>query len=63
MKVKMRNTYRLSVGNPEGKRSLGRPRHWWIDNIRMGLLEIGLGGVNWIVLFRIGTGGRLLLMW
>jgi hypothetical protein len=27
---------------------LGRPRHWWIDNIKMDLLEIGLGVVDWI---------------
>jgi hypothetical protein len=42
-----RNVYRLSVGKPEGKRPLGRPRHRWIDNIKMDLLEIGLGVVDW----------------
>jgi hypothetical protein len=31
-----------------GKRPLGRPRCRWIDNIKMDLLEIGLGGVDWI---------------
>jgi hypothetical protein len=36
-----RNTYRLLVGEPEGKRSLGRPRHRRVDNIRMDLLEVG----------------------
>jgi hypothetical protein len=30
-----RNAYRLLVGKPEGKRPLGRPRHRWVDNIRM----------------------------
>jgi hypothetical protein len=45
-----RNVYRLLVGKPEGKRSLGRPRHRWIDNIKMGLLEMGLSVVDWIVL-------------
>jgi hypothetical protein len=50
-----RNTYRLSVGKIEGKRPLGRPRRRWVDNIKMDLEEIGLGGVNWI-----GTSGRLL---
>jgi hypothetical protein len=35
-----RNVYRLLVGKPEGKRPLGRPRRRWIDNIKMGLLEI-----------------------
>jgi hypothetical protein len=29
-----RNVYRLLVGKPEGKRSLGRPRRRWIDNIK-----------------------------
>jgi hypothetical protein len=36
------------LGMPEGKRPLGRPRHRWEDNIRMGLREIGWGGMNWI---------------
>jgi hypothetical protein len=35
-----RKVYRLLVGKPEGKRPLGRPRHRWIDNIKMDLLEI-----------------------
>jgi hypothetical protein len=43
-----RNVYSLLVGKPEGKRPLGRPRHRWMDNIKMDLLEIGLGGVDWI---------------
>jgi hypothetical protein len=43
-----RNVYRLLVGKPEGKRPLGRPRHRWIDNIKKGLLDIGLSVVDWI---------------
>jgi hypothetical protein len=43
-----RNMYRLLVGEPEGKRPLGRPRRRWIENIKMDLLEIGLDGVDWI---------------
>jgi hypothetical protein len=43
-----RNVYRLLVGKPERKRPLGRPRRRWIDNIKMDLLEIGWGGVDWI---------------
>jgi hypothetical protein len=27
-------------GKPEGKRPLGRPRRWWVDNIKMDLREI-----------------------
>jgi hypothetical protein len=40
--------YRLLVGKPEGRRPLGRPRLRWTDNINMGLLEMGLGVVDWI---------------
>jgi hypothetical protein len=43
-----RNVYRLLVGKPEGKRPLGRPRRRWIDNIKIYLLETGLGVVDWI---------------
>jgi hypothetical protein len=46
--VEKRNVYRLLVGKPEGKRPLGRPRCRWIDNIKMGLLEMGLNVVDWI---------------
>jgi hypothetical protein len=41
-----RNMYRLLVGKPGGKRALGRPRCRWIDNIKMDLVEIGLGELN-----------------
>jgi hypothetical protein len=43
-----RNAYRLLVGTPEGKGPLRRPRRRWVDNIKMDLLEIGWGGVDWI---------------
>jgi hypothetical protein len=43
-----RNAYRLLVGKPEGKRPLGRPKRRWVDNIKMDILEIGWGGVDWI---------------
>jgi hypothetical protein len=32
-----RNVYRLLVGKPAGKRSLGRSRGKWVDNIKMDL--------------------------
>jgi hypothetical protein len=35
------------VGKSEGKRPLGRPRIRQIDNIKMDLLEIELGVVDW----------------
>jgi hypothetical protein len=40
--------YRILVGNPEGKRPLGRPKHSWVDSIKMNLREIGWDGMNWI---------------
>jgi hypothetical protein len=43
-----RNTYRTLVGNPEGKRPLGRPRRRYVDDIKMELTEIGWGGMDWI---------------
>jgi hypothetical protein len=42
-----RNAYRLLVRKPEGKGLLGRRRHRWVDNIRMGLGEVGWGDVDW----------------
>jgi hypothetical protein len=38
-----RNVYRVLVGEPEGKRPLGRPRRRWEDGIKMDLREIGWG--------------------
>jgi hypothetical protein len=45
---KKRNAYSLLVGNPEGRKPLGRPRCRRVDNIKMDLGEIGWGGVDWI---------------
>jgi hypothetical protein len=42
-----RGVYRVLVGKPEGKRSLGRPRHRWEDNVRMDLQEVGCGREDW----------------
>jgi hypothetical protein len=36
------------VEKPEGKRPLQRPRHRWEDNIKLGLMEVGCEGVDWI---------------
>jgi hypothetical protein len=43
-----RNAYRILVGKPEGKRPLGRPRHGWVDNMKIDLRKIGWDGVDWI---------------
>jgi hypothetical protein len=42
------NAYRLLVGKPEGRRPLERRRRKWLDNIRMNLVEVGWGNVDWI---------------
>jgi hypothetical protein len=36
-----RNAYRILLGKPEGKRPLGRPRHRWVNNIKMDFRETG----------------------
>jgi hypothetical protein len=38
--------YRVLVGRPKGRRSLGRPWRSWEDNIIMDLREIGIDGAN-----------------
>ena len=43
-----RGVYSVLVGKLEGRRPLGRPRHRWVDNIRMDLQEVGCGYVDWI---------------
>jgi hypothetical protein len=42
-----KNAYSLLVGKAEGKRLLGRPRHRWLDNIKMDLGEVRWGDVDW----------------
>jgi hypothetical protein len=41
-----RSAYRLLEGNPEGKRSLERPRRRLVDNIMMDLGEVGWGDLD-----------------
>jgi hypothetical protein len=55
--------HKVLVGKPEGKRPFGRPRRRWEDNIKMGLREVGCGGI-WTGSnrLRIGTGGGHLWM-
>jgi hypothetical protein len=43
-----KNPYRILVRKLEGKRPLGKPRHRWVDNIKIDLREIGWDGMNWI---------------
>jgi hypothetical protein len=36
----IRNSYKISVENPEGRTAVGRPGPKWEDNIKMDLKEI-----------------------
>jgi hypothetical protein len=44
----VRGAYNILVGRPEGRRSVGRPRRRWEDNVKMDLREIGFWDVDWI---------------
>jgi hypothetical protein len=39
------NAYRILVRKP-GEGPLGRPRHRWVDNIKIDLQAIGWGGMD-----------------
>ena len=45
-----------SMGKPEGKKPLRRPRRRWEENIKTDLREVGGVGTGWSWL-RIGTDG------
>jgi hypothetical protein len=38
------------AGKDEGKRSLGRPRRRWDDNLKMDFQEVGCAVMDWIEL-------------
>jgi len=56
-----RGVCRVLVGKPEGKRPLERPRHRWVDNIRMDLQEVGCGFMDWIGLAQDRDSWRTLV--
>jgi hypothetical protein len=41
-----RNAYGILVGKPEEKKTLGRRRRWWANNIKMDVREIGCDGLD-----------------
>ena len=43
-----RSAFKILAGNSTGKRTLGRPRCRWEDNVRMDLEEIGINAGNWV---------------
>ena len=49
------------MGKPEGKRSLGRPRHRWEYNIKKDLLKVGCGGMDWTELAQYRDKWRTLV--
>jgi hypothetical protein len=53
--------YRVLVGKPDGKRSLGRPRRRWDDNIKMDLHKLGCGGMDWLELAQDRDSWRALV--
>jgi hypothetical protein len=56
-----RGVYRVLIGSPTGKRSLGRPRCRWEGNIKIDLREIGIEGANWIRLAQDGIRWRVFM--
>jgi hypothetical protein len=53
----------MSVGKPEVKRSVGRLRRRWVDNIKMDLgRETGCSGMDWIDLAQDMEQWRTLMM-
>jgi hypothetical protein len=57
MNGETRNVYKLLVRKAEGKRPLGRPRHRWVDNIKMDIEGMVWTGLVWL---RMRTNGELL---
>ena len=53
--------YRVLVGKQEGRKTLGRPRHRWVDNIRMYLQEVECGYMDWIGLAQDRDRWRMLV--
>ena len=45
-----KGVHRVLVGKPEGKRTLGRTRRRWEDNIKMDLQEVGGDCGDWLEL-------------
>ena len=43
-----RNAFKILTCKPKEKRSLGRSRRRWEDNIRMDLEEIGINAGKWV---------------
>jgi len=49
--------HKCMVAQYEGKRTVGRTRCRWEDNIKMYIHEVGGGGMDWIDLAQVGECG------
>jgi hypothetical protein len=56
-----RGVHRVLVWKPEGKRSLGRPRRRWENNIKMDLQEVGGCREDWMELAQVRDRWRALV--
>jgi hypothetical protein len=56
-----RVVYRALVGKHERKRTLGRPRRKWEDNINTDLQEVGCESMDWMVLVQDRDRWRVLV--
>ena len=56
----MRGAYKVLMRKPEGKKSHGRPRRRWEDNIKTDLQEVRWGDMTGLIWLRAGTCGGLL---
>jgi hypothetical protein len=54
-----RGVYRASVGTPDRKRTLGKPRRRSEDNIKVDLQEVVWGSMDCMSWLRIRTGGGI----
>ena len=54
-----RGVYRVLVWKSEIKRSLGRTRRRWEDNIKVNLQKVGCGGMDWTELAQDRDGWRV----
>jgi hypothetical protein len=52
MEGRKKNAYKILVGKPYGKGTIGNPRCHWMDNIELDLGVVGWCGVDWIDLDR-----------
>ena len=56
-----RSVYRVLVGKTGGKRTLGRPKHRWEDNIKIDLQEVEWGFIDWFDLLQERDSWRALV--